>query len=80
MSENEKVVFQGKTENVQKIIVIGDPSVGKTSLLTNFSTEQFKTKYIPTVGVNIVKESLTLTDIEGEERDIVLMLWDIAGQ
>lgn len=80
MSEEEKVVFQGKTENVSKIIVIGDPAVGKTSLLQNFSSKQFKTKYIPTVGVNIVKESLTIPDIAGEDRDIVLMLWDIAGQ
>ncbi|MEJ2279053.1 MAG: GTP-binding protein [Candidatus Lokiarchaeota archaeon] len=80
MSENDKVVFQGKTENVAKIIVIGDPSVGKTSLLNNFSSKQFKTQYIPTVGVNIVKESLTLENLEGEDRDIVLMLWDIAGQ
>ncbi|MBD3253452.1 MAG: GTP-binding protein [Candidatus Lokiarchaeota archaeon] len=80
MSEDEeKIVFQSKTESIYKCIVIGDPAVGKTSLLTKFSTKQFKTQYIPTVGVNIVKEQI---DIEFQEREVTvnLMLWDIAGQ
>ncbi|KKN09137.1 hypothetical protein LCGC14_1049700 [marine sediment metagenome] len=55
MSENnkseEKLVFHKRTEMIFKIIVIGDPSVGKTSLLTNFSAEKFEYEYIPTVGV-----------------------------
>ena len=44
MSEDKKeggLVFQGRTEMIFKIIVIGDPAVGKTSLLTNFCGEKF---------------------------------------
>lgn len=72
---DEEIVFTGKTEAIYKIIVIGDPAVGKTSLLDNFSSKKFKTQYIPTVGVNIVKEQVELDD-----GIVNLMIWDIAGQ
>ncbi|MHA2039287.1 MAG: hypothetical protein ACW98X_22910, partial [Promethearchaeota archaeon] len=56
MSQNknsdEDLVFHERTEMIFKIIVIGDPAVGKTSLLKNFSAEKFSFEYIPTVGVN----------------------------
>ena len=52
MSKDEDIVFQAKTESIFKVIVIGDPAVGKTSLLTKFATKKFKTQYIPTVGVS----------------------------
>ena len=77
MSEDEEIVFKGKTESIFKVIIIGDPSVGKTSLLTQFSTEKFETKYIPTVGTNITKE---IVELEKENASVNLMLWDIAGQ
>ncbi len=72
---DEEIVFTGKTEAIYKVLVIGDPSVGKTSLLDNFSSKKFKSQYIPTVGVNILKEIIEL-----DEGIINLMIWDIAGQ
>jgi len=96
MSKDEKegeIVFQGQTEMIFKIIVIGDPAVGKTSLLTNFCGEKFEYEYVPTVGVNITKEPVTIKDDMGKDitvntikddmgKDITvnLMVWDIAGQ
>jgi len=81
MSNNEKkegdIVFKGKTEAIYKVIVIGDPAVGKTSLLTNFATNQFEEKYLPTVGVSILKETIELED---KDATVNLMFWDIAGQ
>lgn len=79
MSKDEDIVFQGKTESIFKVIVIGDPAVGKTSLLTKFATKKFKTQYVPTVGVNIVKEQI-IVKYKGEEALVNLMLWDVAGQ
>ena len=80
MSKNdEKIVFQAKTEAIYKVIVIGDHSVGKTSLLTKFSTKKFNTQYIPTVGVNIVKEQLEIAS-NNNKILVNLMLWDVAGQ
>ena len=81
MSNNERkegnLVFQGRTESIYKVIVIGDPAVGKTSLLTKFAKNQFEEKYLPTVGVNIVKEPIELKEINAT---INLMFWDVAGQ
>lgn len=79
MSKDEDIVFQAKTESIFKVIVVGDPAVGKTSLLTKFATKKFKTQYIPTVGVNIVKEQVDIKE-DGKEALVNLMLWDVAGQ
>ena len=70
------VVFQGRTEAVYKIIVIGDPAVGKTNLLTKFAKNQFDENYLPTVGVNILKEPIDLD----KSTVVNLMFWDVAGQ
>jgi small GTP-binding protein len=84
MTENndsgEKLIFHERTELIFKIIVIGDPAVGKTSLLRKFSSEKFEYEYIPTVGVNIVKEQISIKDDTGKDVTVSLMLWDIAGQ
>jgi len=50
MSGEEEIVFEGRTEVIYKIIVVGDPQVGKTSILDKYSSKKFKTQYIPTVG------------------------------
>jgi small GTP-binding protein len=76
---DEEIIFQPKTEAIYKIIVVGDPAVGKTSLLTKFSTQKFKSQYIPTVGVNITKEQKELS-IGNKKVLVSLMIWDVAGQ
>ncbi len=78
-SEGE-LVFHERTEMIFKIIVVGDPAVGKSSLLRKFSSEKFESEYIPTVGVNIVKEQIAIKDNAGKDISVSLMLWDIAGQ
>ena len=81
MSNNDRkeggFIYKGRTDAIYKVIVIGDPAVGKTSLLTNFATNQFEEKYLPTVGVSILKETIELED---KDAAVNLMFWDIAGQ
>ena len=60
---------------IYKIIVIGDPMVGKTSLLNKYASNKFEEIYMPTIGANITKQSLVLDGIK-----FSLMIWDIAGQ
>ena len=76
----EELVFHERQEMIYKIIVIGDPAVGKTSLLTNFCGDKFQFEYEPTVGVNITKQKITVKNDMGKDTDIYLMIWDIAGQ
>lgn len=65
--KNKKVVF--------KVALLGDPAVGKTSLINRFTEEIFKENYQPTLGVNIVMKKLNINDI-----NVQLAIWDIAGQ
>ncbi|MHA1379963.1 MAG: Rab family GTPase [Candidatus Helarchaeota archaeon] len=58
-----------------KIIVCGDPAVGKTSTVLRFTDRAFKRTYIPTIGVNITEKKM-----QYERGTIIFILWDIAGQ
>lgn len=73
----QDIVFRGRTESIFKIIVIGDPSTGKTELLTKFAMNHFEEKYLPTVGVSISKVTIELED---NDATVNLIFWDIAGQ
>lgn len=72
-----QIVFQDKIEAIFKIIAIGDPEVGKTDMLRNYATSQFRERYISTVGVSILKETVELEEFN---ISISLMIWDIATQ
>lgn len=58
-----------------KIIVCGDPGVGKTSTILRFTDNAFIRTYIPTLGINISEKNIR---IKGSL--VKLILWDIAGQ
>ena len=64
---------QKKTKN--KVIIIGDGAVGKTSLIQQFTQETFETAYIKTIGAQF---SNYKAEIEGTKAE--LLFWDIAGQ
>lgn len=59
----------------KKICMIGDFSVGKTSLVARFVRQAFSEKYLTTVGVKIDTKPVKLPD----GREVKLILWDIAG-
>ncbi|TFG08488.1 MAG: GTP-binding protein, partial [Promethearchaeota archaeon] len=58
-----------------KIVVAGDPQVGKTSVVLRFTDKAFLRTYIPTLGVNISAKNIRALD-----SIIQLIIWDIAGQ
>jgi len=58
-----------------KIIICGDPSVGKSSLILRFTNNAFRRHYIPTLGVHVSDKIFQI-----EESYIQLVIWDIAGQ
>ena len=61
----------------KKVVLIGDPGVGKTSLIRRFVENSFSDKYIHTIGTKITKKVLEFPDIESK---VVLLVWDIVGQ
>jgi len=58
-----------------KTIIIGDPGVGKTSMILQFTDRAFRRSYIPTIGANITEKSITLNNVIYQ-----MILWDLAGQ
>ena len=64
----------------KKICMVGDFSVGKTSLIRRFVDRQFSDQYLSTVGVKISRKAVELAGTEGEQKTIQLLIWDIEGQ
>lgn len=58
-----------------KLVFLGDPSVGKTSIITRFMYDSFDNTYQATIGIDFLSKTLYL-----EDRTIRLQLWDTAGQ
>lgn len=58
-----------------KVIVLGDSSVGKSCLLTQFIEERFDTSSATTVGVGYGKKTIT----DAADRQIKLEIWDTVG-
>lgn len=77
LDDKEDIVFIEKTDEIYKVIVLGDPTVGKSELLAKIASDPFYEAYKPTVGVSILKKSIELRDFDVK---VHLMLWDIAGQ
>ncbi len=71
------MVYNKNREWALKLAILGDPAVGKTSLIDKYITNSFKESYTPTLGVNIVSKDIRIDEINSKIR---LLLWDIAGQ
>ena len=66
---------------MKKVCLLGDPGVGKTSLIRRFVTDLFDDGYISTIGAKITKKTITI-ELPGRDVhvNLILMIWDLAGQ
>ncbi|MFX1561843.1 MAG: GTP-binding protein [Promethearchaeota archaeon] len=58
-----------------KILLIGEPAVGKTSLIFRFVEDKFEREYKPSIGVDLASKTLDVDDKVAR-----LVIWDIASQ
>ena len=58
-----------------KIIIIGDPYVGKSYIISRFKISTIDYSYVPTIGIDFATKNITIDDTE-----IKINLWDTAGQ
>ncbi|KAM4795496.1 ras-related protein Rab-7L1 [Rhinophrynus dorsalis] len=66
----------GNFDHLFKVLVIGDSTVGKTSLLHRYVHDVFGKDYKMTMGVDFALKVVQWSDTE----TVRLQLWDIAGQ
>lgn len=64
---------------VAKAVILGDGAVGKTSIVHRWVDDRFLTRYVATIGVDILTKSVEVT-VDGSSYQVRLDLWDIAGQ
>ena len=73
---SRKILQSNQVENRKfKVVVLGDPKVGKTSTILRFTDNVFMRAYIPTMGLNITQKIFDVDTIIVE-----LVMWDIGGQ
>ena len=63
-------------EYSNKLLICGDFKVGKTSLIRRFVENRFERDYISTLGVEISKKTVILS----ESTKMNFIIWDIGGQ
>ena len=60
-----------------KVVLIGESGVGKTSIISRYTTNTFKSHLMATPGANFVTKNVIMED---EKKSIKFEIWDTAGQ
>ena len=69
------------TKLSKKICLLGNPAVGKTSLIRAFVYETFEDEYISTIGSKVSKREIDFFDEDSKKYyQLAMIIWDIAGQ
>lgn len=63
-------------ENLIKLLVLGDVSVGKSNFLFRFIEDKFLDNHLPTVGFDYKSQIITLPD----KSVVKLQIWDTVGE
>ncbi|GAH63123.1 unnamed protein product, partial [marine sediment metagenome] len=76
VESSRKIILNNQVDKRKfKVVVLGDPQVGKTSTTLRFTDNVFLRAYIPTMGLNITQK---IFDVD--TNIVELVLWDIGGQ
>lgn len=60
--------------------MLGDFSVGKTSLIRRFVERQFSDQYLSTVGVKISRKTVECSLVEQQKQvNVQMLIWDLEG-
>jgi Ras-related protein Rab-1A len=63
-------------DDLYKVCIVGDASVGKTAITERFLGDRFSTAYNLTIGTNICTHEARID----EDRIVKFQIWDLAGQ
>jgi small GTP-binding protein len=63
-----------------KILLLGEPEVGKTSLIKRYVDNFFEEGYQITLGVDFLSKTVIMEDPDGNDQELSFQIWDVAGQ
>eukprot|EP01118_Nematostelium_gracile_P006189 TRINITY_DN1990_c1_g2_i1.p1 TRINITY_DN1990_c1_g2~~TRINITY_DN1990_c1_g2_i1.p1 ORF type:complete len:222 (+),score=60.06 TRINITY_DN1990_c1_g2_i1:114-779(+) len=76
MSQDEaKLLEEPDFDYIFKVVILGDSGVGKTNILTRFTSNEFSTNSKTTIGVEFATKGLYIS-----KKYIKAQIWDTAGQ
>lgn len=70
-----QIIRMKKDSTRVKILILGESSVGKSSLLTQYVDEKFMPSHMPTIGVEYKQKLIELED----SSLLKVQIWDTAG-
>lgn len=75
-----KKIRKKKGERVLKVILVGDPGVGKSSLINTYVHGKFKHSYQVTIGLDVSSKIVEINTDKKKSEMIKLSIHDIGGQ
>lgn len=77
MEEQKNITYNGMNNGQYKfkIIVIGNEGIGKTTLINKFVKGTYSSSYDVTLGVEFATKIIKISD-----KDVLMHIWDTAGQ
>ncbi|MFW9845331.1 MAG: Rab family GTPase [Candidatus Thorarchaeota archaeon] len=67
--------FRNVGSKAYKAVLIGDGTVGKTSIRRSYLGENFKSNHLPTIGVDFAQKWISFNG-----HSVRFVIWDLAGQ
>ena len=63
-----------------RVVLLGEATVGKTSLLRRYTENAFDEEYKQTLGTTFANRDIEVKDNQGNIRKVRLSIWDMGGQ
>merc|ERR1711977_283948 len=79
MGKREEMASNTRKKVLLKVIILGDSSVGKTSLMNQYVSRKFNNQYKATNGADFLTKEVMVTH-NGDQRLVTMQIWDTAGQ
>merc|ERR1711998_609928 len=76
---SKKMASNTRKKVLLKVIILGDSSVGKTSLMNMYVNRKFNNQYKATIGADFLTKEVMVTH-NGDQRLVTMQIWDTAGQ
>jgi small GTP-binding protein len=84
MSERDDTLEQEQDDGSDgfkfRVVLLGEATVGKTSLLRRYTENVFEEEYKQTLGTTFATKEVEVKTEDGSVRGVKLSIWDMGGQ